>query len=693
MDSPVDMIVAMFRMLSTEDALASLEKMTIMAYNKKLGAESFSEIVFNEEINPKNYAEVVSCSMCKSNNINKNGKDRSGIQRYKCKECGHTFSATSNTLSSYTSQSVGQWMAFIMGLFNCETCETLSKKCGISVPTAHEWRLKVFAAVEHLEKDVKLTNVIMADDTRLPYSFKGNHGEDFDAPRKRHKRGKQNTRKTSNDNMVCVLCAIDSEGHSFSRFIGFGNPSGKRISESFKNKLDVKKDTILVTDGAQCFSRVIKDYAIPSWNRNTTLKYGTKKYPNIIGKLHIQGVNSYHSRLKRFISRFRGVASRYLPGYIMLFDYMQNNKDISQEEMAIRVVKAMTEVTTNITMNDLEAKFKTPVSNGPETELWENRIPKKEQKIYIDYCNEMSIKEICEKYKITRRKLYYIKEKVDKYGLHDKIMSQKKERKRRELLPISDKSWNMFLKCYRDGESYASVAREYGVSRQVVHQTVTNILKRPESSTVKKYTKKAHQKRMKLRETSVYRDFKLMYTPDAQIESVCNVLSSMHGKSPGTIKNHIAPRRSKDNLIKTSYQWRKERKAMDSSEYKEFLEKRNNQIYNEICLLIIKHKNLSKRKIFEIVAMKYNISISWVTTIYYNLREPTNSYSTFEKRLFICDCVNSASKWYPHLSRKEQIKLVAHYLRRSHSTVENVFYKYKKLMRQNQVLEPTDEAV
>ncbi len=470
MNSPVDMLLDMFDRLSLEDATPALDKMLIMLYDKKLGAESFSEIVYNEETNPKNYTEAVSCSNCKSNNICKNGKDRNGIQRYKCRECGHTFSATSNTLSSHTSQSVGQWMSFVLGLFNCESCEVLSKKCGISVPTAHNWRLKVFAALEYLEKDIKLSKVIMADDTRLPYSFKGNHGNDFYEPRKPHKRGKQTTRKNSNDNTVCVLCAVDSCGYSFSRLIGFGNPSGKRISEGFKDKFNVTEDTILVTDGAPCFSQAIKDYSIPCWDRRVTLKYGNKKYPNVIGELHIQAVNSYHARLKQFLARFRGVASRYLPGYIMLFDYMENNKHMSQEDMAKKIIDAMTMVSTDITIEDLETKFKTPVSNGPETELWEKRVPKKEQKIYIDWYNEKPIKEICEKHKISRRKIYSIKEKVEKYGLHDKIMSRKKERKIRELSPISDRNWKIFIKHHRDGETFESIATEYGITKQRAEQ-------------------------------------------------------------------------------------------------------------------------------------------------------------------------------------------------------------------------------
>ena len=694
MDSPVDMLLDMYYRLSPEDAIQALNKLIVMAYDKKLGAENFSEIVYNEETNPKNYAEVVSCSNCKSHNISKNGKDRNGIQRYKCKGCGHTFSATSNTLSSHTSQSVGQWMSFIIGLFNCEKCETLSKKCGISIPTAHEWRLKVFAALEHLEKDVKLTKVIMADDTRLPYSFKGNHSDDFYEPRKAHKRGKQNTRKNSNDNTVCVLCAVDSCGHSFSRLIGFGNPSGKRIAQGFKDKLNVTEDTILVTDGAQCFSQAIKDYSIPSWNRNTALNYGSKKYPNIIGELHIQEVNSYHSRLKHFLSHFRGVASRYLPGYIMVFDYMQNNKHLSQEDMAKKIIDAMTKVSTDITIEDLEAKFRTPVSNGPETELWEKKVPKKEQKIYIDWYNKMSIKEICEKHKINRRKIYSIKEKVEKHNLHNKIMSQKKERKQRKLLPISEKSWNIFLRCYRDGESYASVAREYGISRQSVQVTVTNISKRPEAVSVKKFVEKPKVKKQTFDKDALYRDFRIMYTDGSCVRELCQMLSVKHNKTPKAVEKTLLYYRKENDLIKTNHKWKEERKTMTPAQFDAFQEKRNKEICDMINIFLKYLPNKPMKEITDNIAKRYNLSAAQTTKIYYDTY-PQNFKERMESRKrFVYRAINSLKRHHPEKKLQEIYDMVAEHTKLSISCVMRIYYEQRKLTQQehNQAQEQADEA-
>ncbi len=286
-NSPVDMTVSMFKMLFPEHAEEAWKKINMVNSRNKLGAENLAELVYNEETSPLTYEDVISCPHCGSHEIRKNGKDRTGIQRYICKECSRTFSASSNTLSSNTSQDTGKWIQFVMGLLNAESCEELSKKCCISEPIAFRWRLKVFAALEHLAKDIKLSSVVFADDTRVPYNFKGNHGKDFISPRKPHSRGHQNTIKNTQQNTICVLSAIDSSGHSFSKYIGFGNPSGKRLSYGFQNNLNVDEKMVLVTDGAKSFGRAVKDYAIPSWERKINIKKGGKFYPNVYGEFHI----------------------------------------------------------------------------------------------------------------------------------------------------------------------------------------------------------------------------------------------------------------------------------------------------------------------------------------------------------------------------------------------------------------------
>ncbi len=700
-NSPMDMTIGMFEMLSPEEALNALKQINIIANKRMLGAENFGELVYNEETSARSYTELLSCPNCLSHNIAKNGKDRNNNQRYICKGCQRTFSSSSNTLSSHTTQNTGKWMQFIIGLLNTETCETLSNKCGISVPTALYWRLKVFAAVEHLSKDIKLSGVIFADDTRIPYNFKGNHGKEFIQPRKSHSRGHQNTIKNVQRNTICVLCAIDSSDHSFSHCIGFGNPSGKRLSNGFKDKLNVDETTVLVTDGAQSFKRVVDDYSIPQWERKITVKRGGKRYPNMQGQFHIQKINSYHSRLKEFLSPFKSVASRYLPGYLLLFDYLENNKHLTKEDMAKNIIKAMTEISADITLEMLANQYKIPVSNGPEKELWELKIPKNDQKIYIDWYNKMPISKICEKHKIKQHKIYAIKNKVEKYGVHDKIMNPPRKKGNYPQRPISERNWEIFLACYRDGHTYESVGEQYGISRQRVEQIIKKVLKHPESAKVKKYYSpedKPKKQILAFNNDEMYRDFKLIKSEDITYKDTYEVLSSMYGTSKSYAKKIVMNSRKRDSNAPFIYHWSNERKELNPKDYYDFIKQRNTKIYEDYLFY---KSTLSANKIYQLLSEKYNISASRLAAI---VAEVKNGYiPTFNPNRFvpnpnherIYNSVTSVLLENPTLSKAKAIRLAAEREGFTYRTAEDYYYKFQKAMLQEQSQESvqTDEAV
>ena len=66
--------------------------------------------------------------------------------------------------------------------------------------------------------------------------------------------------------------------------------------------------------------------AIDSFAKNKGLGYRSidlsKGIRVIKGIYHIQNVNSYHSRLKGWLSRFKGVATKYLSNYLHWFEFI-----------------------------------------------------------------------------------------------------------------------------------------------------------------------------------------------------------------------------------------------------------------------------------------------------------------------------------------------------------------------------------
>lgn len=48
---------------------------------------------------------------------------------------------------------------------------------------------------------------------------------------------------------------------------------------------------------------------------------------------HIQNVNAYHSRLKAWIGRFHGVATKYLDHYLGWFRYMDTPENLNENKL------------------------------------------------------------------------------------------------------------------------------------------------------------------------------------------------------------------------------------------------------------------------------------------------------------------------------------------------------------------------
>lgn len=603
-----------FLLLSKEDKQSVFKNIYSEMLRVQVNANSFDDFVLSDDKNLDNYVENVTCPHDKTHDIIKNGKDRHGRQRFKCKCCNETFFATQHTLSSNVTQDISIWVRFISGMLKQENLESLAEACSISVSTAMNWQLRVFEAIRVLEDDVKLSGVIAADETFFDYSLKGNHADDFIMPRKPRKRGNQNTIKNKHQNSICVLCAIDSENRSFSKIIGFGNSSGDSIVKGFENKLSDSVD-VLVTDGAKAFGRSVKEYNIPRWERRPSKRLRGKRIADVSGEFHIQKVNSYHERLKRFIGNYKGVSSRRLPGYILLFDFLQNHKGEDMEYMCSKILSVMSLPSDEISYDQLNAKYLIPVSNHGEKETWELKVPKKEQKIYIDWHNRVPIAEIMAKYNVNRRKIYTIKDKVLRLNLHNKIMSPEPVHKPRKLVELSEKTLNIYKEYVETNISQSDLARRYNMSRQGINSIIKTVEMRPENLMFPKrktQTQKQKQKAVKpdylKRDDSIYAWFQFLDSEGVLLNDIYKCIASRFSLSEKRIQGIIHEKRTKDKLSTFKYHWSEERKNLPKKEYYQFLENRNMMIYTEFSEKIVGSSFGDRKKIVTALSLKFNIS-------------------------------------------------------------------------------------
>ena len=92
-----------------------------------------------------------------------------------------------------------------------------------------------------------------------------------------------------------------------------------QLNAEFKDKIE--PDSVLCSDGLRSYVKVASENKLIHKQLNISAGVGI-----IDTVFHIQNVNAYHSRLKKWMRRFHGVASKYLEHYLGWFRFLETNK-------------------------------------------------------------------------------------------------------------------------------------------------------------------------------------------------------------------------------------------------------------------------------------------------------------------------------------------------------------------------------
>jgi IS1 family transposase len=90
----------------------------------------------------------------------------------------------------------------------------------------------------------------------------------------------------------------------------------------------LEKDSVLCSDGYKPY------IALSAKNDLIHKRLDVAGGIKVIDKVfHIQNVNAYHSRLKLWIKRFHGVATKYLDHYLGWFRYMDTPENLKENRL------------------------------------------------------------------------------------------------------------------------------------------------------------------------------------------------------------------------------------------------------------------------------------------------------------------------------------------------------------------------
>lgn len=302
-------------------------------------------------VSAERFKDGFKCPFCEKEHVVRNGK-HDGKQRYLCKDCGKTFFATSNSIVSGTHKDIRKWELYVDCMMNGYSLRKTAKIVNIHYNTAFVWRHKILDALQNMADEVVLNGIIEADETFFDVSYKGNHSKSktFVMPRKPRKRGHQTKLRGISREKICVPCAVNRNGLSIAKATNLGRASTKNLHTIYDDRIEA--GSTMVTDKMNSYSRLCKANGLDL----IQLKSGKSKN----GIYHIQHINSYHSQLKLFMDRFKGVSSKYLNNYLIWHNIVNYSKEELAEKKNILLRFVMTILYTK-TFKSITIRVAVPV--------------------------------------------------------------------------------------------------------------------------------------------------------------------------------------------------------------------------------------------------------------------------------------------------------------------------------------------
>ena len=240
------------------------------------------------------------CPHCGHDDIKRWGNAH-GLPRYRCGVCHKTFNALTGTPLARLRHRE-HWGQYSQALIDGLSVRKAARHCGIHKDTAFRWRHRFLIAIAAAEP-TRLQGIVEADETYFLESHKGERH----LSRPARKRGGKASKRGLSSEQIPVLIARDRSRETLDAVLPKANTQS--VSEVLGSILD--SDAVLCSDANPIYRAFTKKAHLE--HRSINLSTGVRVQGHAF---HIQNVNAYDSRLKGWMCRFRGVATKYLPNYL-----------------------------------------------------------------------------------------------------------------------------------------------------------------------------------------------------------------------------------------------------------------------------------------------------------------------------------------------------------------------------------------
>ena len=138
-------------------------------------------------------------------------------------------------------------------------------------------------------------------------------------------RGKSVHTRGISKEQVCVVCAIDCEGHSIARIADLGRLETSSLGDVLNNR--IAEGSYPCTDGLSSYRKFAENNKL----KLEAIRGGRTKR----GIYNVQRINQYYSRPKRFMATFNGVATKHLNRHLVWHNFVNYAKNTPEEKEAI----------------------------------------------------------------------------------------------------------------------------------------------------------------------------------------------------------------------------------------------------------------------------------------------------------------------------------------------------------------------
>jgi len=137
-----------------------IDKSNIINYKKKHP----SILDTNESTMLNSYSPDI-CRYCQSPKIHKYGFTGNHIRRYRCSDCGRTFTVMTGTIFNNHKIPISEWVDYLLGLFRIQSFTSVSKSNRNSDTTTNYWNSKLCLTLRGYQENIILREIVYIDKT------------------------------------------------------------------------------------------------------------------------------------------------------------------------------------------------------------------------------------------------------------------------------------------------------------------------------------------------------------------------------------------------------------------------------------------------------------------------------------------------------------------------------------------------